>query len=144
MNVATLWIIYVVVVIILWLILWLPCFRIELDPILAAFVALVVGALLVFVLSPMLDMTTLTAGNKSALSALFIVAYILPIILLIWVLLAGYFTIQHCQKSLGFGTYCERERERQMARNCGNEYRNGEVICDPDTGECVETGRLYD
>ncbi len=134
MGVALLWAIYIIVVIAVWVVLWVPQLCIALDMVLSAFIALVVGAIVIFLLSPTVGMHTLDKAQSGWLSALFIIAYLLPILLLLWIILAGYVDIKKSKyrkmkKHHGAG------KSHEMHGDLDNCKFQMEVVCN-EQGEC--------
>lgn len=133
MNVLWLWIIYIIVVIVLWLVLWIPQLCIELDMVLSAFVALIIGAIVIFLLSPSVGID-LNKTQSGWLSALLIIAYLLPILLLLWIILAGYIDIKRVKNHKMYKN--TKKLTGKKEENCKFERR---LVCD-NSGNCNVTG----
>lgn len=90
-NVGTLWIIYVVVVVLTFLILW-GLFSQSMRNIgvtMAFCVATLLGAIAVFIGAFWLDPNTMSSGDKTWLAVLLVVAFILPIFVILIIIWTG-------------------------------------------------------
>lgn len=116
MNVWGLWIIYVVVVLVALAIFWSSIFGICFNGVVSLLIALVIGALVVFVLGFWCAAWFLGSANNGSeaadgmlwLAILFIVAFLLPLFVIIWAALAGYLNV------------------RARSKNTATNYKNGD------------------
>jgi len=112
MQLGALVVLYVLVVLVLGFIFCLPCFELGWSCELSFFVASLIGAALVFILSANVDWNALTDEEKAWYSLLWLVAYLLPLVLAIFIIVRTH--LHH-----------------------GEIKSKSEVICDRATGECL-------
>ena len=91
MQIAQLWLVYILAVLIVYLLIANTGLLPNLGQGVKLFIALLVGALFVFLFSPsaILDSPT----DKTWFNILLLVAYIAPVVALLWLLWAGHFNL---------------------------------------------------
>jgi len=136
MNIGTIWIVWIIVVIVIWAILYYPGFGVGLRGSGAFFFALIIGLIVVFALSLgfLNTWNEISTNDKQWLSLLWFVAYLLPLIVAIWIAVdCGY------ARRVNFG--CNMWGGRQgWGQEQGSMHHEGEnklvMQCDPNTGAC--------
>jgi len=99
MNVWTLWLIWIIVVIVVFIILIIPQLF-GLNFAIALFIALLIGAIVVFVLAFGINLSTLSTSDRTWLAILLFVAYILPLLVALIVFIVWGYTMRsaRCKK----------------------------------------------
>lgn len=128
MKVGWVWAVYIIVVAIVFLLLaWSQMSKVGRGT--AAFVALLVGAAVVFVASMSVERSTLNKTEQGWFSALMVIAYILPVFAIIYVAWSGEYramTRNECstEKSIVCDTNTNICTTVQETRTCGAEKTN--------------------
>ena len=117
-GVGTLWGIYIIVVIATFIILWIvfeynSC---RYSGGSSFFLSTLAGAIAVFVGAAWLDAGQLTDSDKTALSVLFIVSFLLPILVIFYIVWSGQYASLVCQEK------CDVVAEK----NCDNPCREND------------------
>ena len=143
MNVAALWVIYIIVVIIVWLVLALPCFGIMANSAVAAFFAFLIGAIVVAVLTATVNWSALTQTDKDWLYVLMFVAYIIPILIAIWIIFSCYYKEMcykqkhmHCKKKPACQEKAYSHQDEYAEHHHHDESMKMVLDCDRASGEC--------
>src|SRR5579863_4053808 len=97
-TVGTVWIIYIITVLIVLIIFWIalkftqnPCNRRHYG--IAFFLATVIGAIAVLIAAAWLNTATLTSSENAWLSVLLVVAFLIPILVIFYIVWAGQYSI---------------------------------------------------
>ena len=93
-NVGALWIIYIIIVAIMFLLFWLLLGSIQkyyasMSYGFALLIATLIGAIAVFVGAAWLDPNQLNTNEKTWLSVLFVIAFLVPIFIILYIVWAG-------------------------------------------------------
>lgn len=134
MEVGAIWITYVVVTVILLILFLIPSYGGGLGRWLGAFLAFLIGALVVFVLTFNINRNNLSPNDNTWLTILEIVAYGLAALFLL-ILIIG-----------GIWMFARKRRNSKVVMIDNNGNGNGDmdgcdykatVVCDTQTGECA-------
>ena len=79
MNIAAVWLFYIVLVIVLWALFWYPSYS-ESSGLTALFYALLLGFLAIYLLTPSIDLEELSDEEKAWFNALLALTIILPFV----------------------------------------------------------------
>jgi len=81
MNIAGVWLVYLIVVIILWALFWYSSTQDSLG-LTALFYALLIGFLVIYLITPSIEMERLSDEEKAWFNALLALSIILPVIVI--------------------------------------------------------------
>lgn len=154
-SVGTLWGIYVIVVVIAFIIFWLLLdsaryYYRSVSYGTAFFLATLLGAIAVFIGAAWLDPNQLSDSDKTWLSVLFIVAFLLPIFVIFYIVWAGEYAAITGEESC-MPKWCKKSCEKPCKKSCENKdpckdksYTKKTIHCDSDTGIChVKKKKVY-
>jgi len=79
MNIAGVWVFYIVVVLLLWVLFWYPSSD-ESSGLTALFYALLLGFLVIYLITPSIDLEELSDEEKAWFNALLALTIILPFV----------------------------------------------------------------
>jgi len=79
MNIAGVWVFYIVVVLLLWVLFWYPSSD-ESSGLTALFYALLLGFLVIYLITPSIDLEDLSDEEKAWFNALLALTIILPFV----------------------------------------------------------------
>jgi hypothetical protein len=149
-SVGVIWGIYIIVVVITFIVLLLLLdvarnYYRSVSYGTAFFMATVFGAIAVFIGTAWLDPNQLNDMDKTWLSVLFIVAFLLPIFVIFYVIWSGEYAsiIGDCNKKceIPCEKECETPCEKKKKDKC---YIKKNIHCDSDTGIChVKKEKIY-
>lgn len=144
LTVGGLWGIYIVVVVVSFIILWLLLgaaqrYYRSVSYGAAFFIATILGAIGVFIGAAWLDPNQLSSTDKTWLSVLFLIAFLLPVFVILYIVWAGEYASftgevdcmpSWCRKDSWHKNPCVKKDE------C---YTKQTIECDRDTGQCYIT-----
>jgi len=81
MNIAVVWLFYIVLVLILWALFWYPS-QGESSGLTALFYALLIGFLAIYLITPSIDLEELSDEEKAWFNALLALSIILPFVII--------------------------------------------------------------
>jgi len=81
MNIAGVWLVYLIVVIILWALFWYSSTQ-DSSGLTALFYALLIGFLVIYLITPSIEMERLSDEEKAWFNALLALSIILPVIVI--------------------------------------------------------------
>ncbi|CAH6419698.1 Hypothetical protein HVR_LOCUS774 [uncultured virus] len=145
-SVGTLWAIYVVVVIISFLIFWLLLgatqrYYRSVSYGTAFFLATILGAVAVFVGAAWLDPNQLSSTDKTWLSVLFLIAFLLPVFVILYIVWAGEYASVTGEDDC-LPSWCRKDKCKNPCESSCYEtepersYVKQTIHCDQDTGIC--------
>lgn len=141
-SVGALWVIYIVVVVVSFIIFWLILGQVQshyrsISYGTAFFVATILGSIAVFIGSAWLDPNQLNTTDKTWLSVLFLIAFLLPIFVILYVVWAGEYASLTGEDDC-LPDWCKKDP-------CAEEsYVKQTIHCDIDTGVChVKKKKIY-
>lgn len=88
LTISSIWIIYVIIVLVIFILAWLFIrqYHSELSVLGIAFMASYVGAVAVIVASSWINDSNLTSGDRTSLSVLYTIAFLLPAIIIFYII----------------------------------------------------------
>ena len=147
-SVGILWGIYILVVVISFAIFWLLLEFVQhhyrsVSYGTAFFIASLFGALSVFIGAAWLDANQLTDTDKAWLSVLFILAFLLPIFIIIYIIWVGEYS-SFTEEGNCLPGWCKKDPCKKDP--CKKKsYSKKKVHCDNDTGIChIQKQKIYD
>ncbi len=81
MNIAGVWLVYLILVVVLWIVFWYPL-KSDTKALTALFYALLIGFLFIYAVAPSIDVEGLSDEEKAWFNALLALSIILPVVVI--------------------------------------------------------------
>lgn len=126
MNSSQAWLIYILVVVIIYLLLTLADNTVHISSLSRLLIAFIVGALIILIIAP--GITSTTPDDRIWYSLLILVAFLVPIILFLWMLWTQRFNVGAWGEYLSPARSSENVEETQVCDAAGKNCRTTRIV----------------